>query len=164
MSEIVNGFIKVKIIRDVHVPLFRFIDYFKGFEKVEAVIQLFGDDTEKILNELKIEFRSRRGYMGVNDQDGHLVINAEYLRNGDAKDIYLDIIHELVHVKQFMEGKKLRDRRFNYVERPTEIEAYRHAVEEAKNIGMTKKQILEYLKTENMSDDDAIKLANVLGI
>lgn len=164
MSTIVIGFDKVKIIRDVNVPLFRFIDYFKGFEKIEAVIRLFGDETEKVLNELWIEFRSRRGYMGVNDQDGHLIINAEYLRNGDARDIYLDIIHELVHVKQFMDGKQLRDRRFNYVERPTEIEAYRHTVEEAKNIGMTTKQIFEYLKTESMTDDDAMKLANVLGI
>jgi hypothetical protein len=32
--------------------------------------------------------------MGVSDEDGHLIINASYLRDGDKREIYLDIIHE----------------------------------------------------------------------
>lgn len=163
MFTISTGLEKVKIRRDVNVPLYRFVDYFKGFEKVEAVKRIFGDETEKVLNELKIEFYlSRRGYMGV--RDGHLIINADYLRNGDARDIYLDIIHELVHVKQFMEGTPLFRRGFTYVDSPTEIEAYRHAVEEAKRIGMTNEEIYEYLKVDWITDNDAKKLANTLGI
>ncbi len=35
-----------------------------------------------------------------------------------------------------------------YVDRPTEIEAYQTTVAEAKRIGMTDEQIIEYLKTE----------------
>jgi len=36
---------------------------------------------------------------------------------------YHDIIHELVHVRQFQERCKLFDEDFDYVERPTEVEA-----------------------------------------
>ena len=102
--------------------------------------------------------------MGVSDVDGHLIVSAEYLKNGELIDIYLDIIHELVHVKQFMEGKELFDRNYTYVERPTEIEAYRHAVEEARNIGLSDERICEHLKTEWMSDDDLKKLTKTLNV
>jgi|GEM_PF-4677210 hypothetical protein len=34
------------MVRDVPTKLFRFTDYFKGFEKVPAVRSLFGDKTD----------------------------------------------------------------------------------------------------------------------
>jgi len=155
----------VEINRDVKVTLHRFTDYFKGFEKIEAVREIFGEETEKILNGLKIEFySSRRGYMGVSDQDGHILISAHYLKNGDERDLYLDIIHELVHVKQFLEGKELFENRWEYVDRPTEVEAYRQAVKEARRLGMTDEEIYRYLKTEWMSEDDLKRLAEAVGV
>ena len=117
-----------------------------------------------MLNELKVEFTTRWGYMSVSEQDGHLIVSTYYLRNGDEREIYLDVIHELVHVKQFMQGKKLFDEHFEYVHRPTEIEAYSRAVEEARRIGMTEEEIYEYLKTEWMSENDVKKLAKILGV
>jgi len=141
-----------------------FTDYFKGFEKVEAVQQIFGEKTEEVLCNLKVEFFGRKGYMGVSDEDGHLLISADYLNNGDLIEIYLDVIHELVHVKQFMEGKKLFDTNYNYTERPTEVEAYRHAVEEAKRLGLNDAQICQYLKTEWMSYEDLKNLSKALNI
>jgi len=155
----------VEINRDVKVTLHRFADYFKGFEKIQAVREIFGEETEKTLNNLKVEFySSRRGYMGVSDQDGHILISAHYLRNGDERDLYLDIIHELVHVKQFLEGKELFENRWEYVDRPTEVEAYQHAVKEARRLGMTDKEIYRYLKTEWMSEDDLKRLADAVGV
>ena len=50
----------VEINRDVKITLHRFVDYFKGFEKISAVREIFGDETEKVLNNLKIEFYSSR--------------------------------------------------------------------------------------------------------
>jgi len=142
-----------------------FTDYFKGFEKVEAVKRIFGERTTDVLSNLKVEFHSfRRGYMGVSDIDGHFFVSAYYLKNGDILDIYLDVIHELVHVKQFIEGKELFDIHYGYTERPTEIEAYRHVVEEARNIGLSDERICEYLKTEWMSDDDLKRLAKTLNV
>jgi hypothetical protein len=102
--------------------------------------------------------------MWVSNRDGHLVVSARYLNKGDRVDIYLDVIHELVHVKQFMEGKELFDERYDYVERPTEIEAYRHTVAEARRIGLSEERIMEYLATEWMSEHDLERLAETLDI
>lgn len=153
----------VVIRRDAKVTLHRFINYFKGFEKVGAVRELFGDKTEEVLNNLKVEFGSR-GYMGVSDEDGHLIINASYLRDGDKREIYLDIIHELVHVKQFVNGIELHDNRFGYTNRPTEIEAYTYTVKVARSIGMTEKEIYEYLRMERLSEEDVKNLAAAVNV
>lgn len=141
-----------------------FTDYFKGFEKVDAVRRIFGERTEEVLSNLRVEFNGRRGYMGVSDIDGHLMISAYYLNEGNMTDIYLDIIHELVHVRQFIDGKELFDGKYDYIERPTEVEAFQHAVEEARNLGLSDERICDYLKTEWMSDDDLKRLTEILHV
>lgn len=157
--------LKVQIVRDVNLQMYPFTDYFKGFEKVDAVKQIFGDKTTDVLSNLKVEFHGfRRGYMGVSEIDGHLFVSSIYLKTGDILDIYLDVIHELVHVRQFMEGKNLFESRFDYVDRPTEIEAYRHTVGEARRLGLSDKLICQYLRTEWMSDDDLKRLAEALDV
>ena len=148
----------------VKTSIYPLSDYFKGLEKIEAVRRIFGEETEEVLHNLKIQFTLLGGYMGVNPFNGHLMVNPKYLNNGDRLDIYLDLIHELVHVRQFMEGKELFNANFDYVERPTEVEAYRYAVEEAKKLGKTDERICKYLKTEWMSDEDLKLLAKALNI
>ena len=100
----------------------------------------------------------------VSDDDGHLMVNKRYLSTGRTEDIYLDVIHELCHVKQHMEGKELFDPRYDYVDRPTEIEAYRYAVQEAKRIGLSAAEIRVYLKTEMMSTQTLDKLIKNMNI
>ena len=156
--------LNVEIVRNARVATYPFTDYFKGFEKVEAVRRIFGEKTDEVLRNLRVEFNSRWGYMGVNNRNGHLMVSAEYLSKGDIVDIYLDVIHELVHVKQFIEGRELFDNRFGYVERPTELEAYRHALEEARKLGLSDERICEYLRTEWMSDKDLKRLAKALDV
>ena len=56
-----------------------FTDYFKGFEKVEAVRRIFGEKTDEVLEDLRVEFIPFVGYMGVNGSDGHLIVNPRYL-------------------------------------------------------------------------------------
>jgi hypothetical protein len=141
-----------------------FNDYFLGFDKNEAVRGIFGDKTEEVLRNLKVEFMGLFGYMGVDNTDGHLLVNARYLENGDKIDIYLDVIHELCHVKQYMNGEELFDSNYEYVDRPTEIEAYRYTVKEARRLGLSDERICQYLKTEWMSDEDFKKLAKHLGV
>lgn len=152
-----------KLLR-VRTGTYSFIDFFKGMANVAAVKQIFGDKTEEILKNLKIEFIWFGGYMGVNNFNGHIMISAKYLREGDRTDIYLDLIHELVHVRQLMEGKELFDVHYSYTERPTEVEAYRVAVKEARRIGLTDERICRYLKTEWMSDADLKRLAKTLNV
>lgn len=141
-----------------------FMDYFRDFEKTEAVRNIFGESTEQILAGLRVEFNPLVGYMGVDGSDGHLIISTRYLNDGDKVDIYLDIIHELVHVRQFLEKKELWDSRYSYAERPTEIEAYRYAVDEARRLGLGDERICEYLKTEWISEEDLKGLAKTLNV
>ncbi len=135
-----------------------FAEYFKGFDKVPAVQGIFGEKTTEVLSHLTVELSWVMGYMYVDGSDGHLVISKGYLNSGDKTDIYLDLIHELCHVKQFMEGRELFDPRYDYVDRPTEIEAYRYVVKEAKRLGLSEERILNYLRTEWMSDEDFERL------
>jgi hypothetical protein len=145
---------KVKITRNVQATTYAFTCYFEGFENVEAVQNIFHEKTKQVLQNLQVEFSGRRGYMGVSNLDGHLIISSDYLQKGDLIDIYLDIIHELVHVKQFMDGKELFDHNYSYVDRPTEIEAYRYTVDIALKMGLDEERICDYLKTEWMSEAD----------
>jgi hypothetical protein len=140
-----------------------FTDYFKDFEKVEAVRGIFGERTEEVLRNLKVDLTWFGGYMFV-DSNGHLVVSTRYIKTGDKMDIYLDLIHELCHVRQLMEGKELFDPRYSYVERPTEIEAYRYTVQEARRLGLSDARICEYLKTEWMSDEDLKILAKAVNV
>ena len=151
-------------ILSVGVSTHSFTYYFKDFERVKAVQEIFGEKTEEVLRDLKVDLTWFGGYMHVNSSNGHLVINASYLKRGDKVDIYLDLIHELYHIKQFMEGKELFDPDYSYVERPTEIEAYRYTVQEARRIGLNDARICEYMKTEWMSDSDFKHLAKAVNV
>jgi len=140
-----------------------FIDYFRGFQKSQAVQGIFGDKTDEVLKNLKIQF-TWFGYMGVDDNDGHLLVNKRYLNSGDKTEIYLDVVHELCHVKQHLEGKELFNSGYDYVDTPTEVEAYRYTVKEAKRLGLSDKRILSYLQTEWMSKADLNRLVKNIGI
>jgi hypothetical protein len=156
---------EVEIPVSVPIAMHPFTDFFKGFERVAAVRELFGQETDQVLAELKVEFFSSKfGYMGVSDEDGHLIVSAYYLKDGERVSKYLDVVHELVHVKQFRGGSALFDEGYEYHERPTELEAYRHAVKEARRLGMPDEEIFEYLKVDWMSENEVRKLARSLGV
>jgi len=135
-----------------------FLEYFKGFDKVAAVQGIFGEKTSEVLSHLTVELSWIGGYMYVDGADGHLVISKGYLNTGNRTDIYLDLIHELCHVKQFMDGRELFDPRYEYVDRPTEIEAYRYCVQEARRLGLSEDRIRFYLRTEWMGEADYERL------
>jgi hypothetical protein len=148
----------------IGAPKLIFADLFKDFEKLDSVKGIFGEKTEEVLHRLRVELIWYGGYMFVDGYDGHLVINRHYLNYGDKIDIYLDLIHELCHVKQFLDGRELFDPNYDYVERPTEIEAYRYTVQEARRLGLSDERICSYLKTEWMSDDDVRRLARTVNV
>jgi len=102
--------------------------------------------------------------MGVNGSNGRLIVNPVYLRDGDRLEVYLDVIHELAHVWQHMEGRDLFDANYSYAQRPTEVEAYRYAVEEARRLELSDGRICEYLKTPWMSIEDLRELAKALNV
>ena len=157
--------LNVQLPREVPIVKHCFMDFIKGFEKLPVVREIFGSETDRVLAAVKVEFTGGRfGYMGTSDEDGHLIVSANYLREGDSRSIYLDVIHELVHVRQYREGKELFDENFEYADRPTELEAYMQALKEARRLGMSDDEIFEYLKVTWLSEDEVQRLARNIGI
>jgi hypothetical protein len=146
----------VKVNRKIpRAALQPFTDYFKGFEKVEAVRNVFGDETEAVLARLKIGFISNKQmYMGIRDDDGNIAVGTYHLRHSTTRVLYLDIVHELFHIKQWMRDKewftaeheKFMGNFSLYYVSPIEVPAYKHAVREAERLGMPPDEIVEYLK------------------
>jgi hypothetical protein len=141
-----------------------FTDLFQGFEQLTAVKGIFGERAPATLRQVRIQLIKRDGYLRVDNETGRIIICAPYLRKGDRRHIYLDLIHELVHVRQFFEGKELYDNNFSYVDRPTEIEAYAHAVKEARRIGLSDSEIEEYLEVEWVNETDFRRMLGILGV
>jgi hypothetical protein len=135
---------------------------------VPAVREIFGPETHEVLANLQVEFlNAQSDHIWASDKDGHLIANANYLRTGETRAIYLDVIHELVHVKQFRDGRKLSGdfgKRFEYVDRPTELEAYKHTLKEARRLGMTDEEIVDYLNVTWLDEEEVSRLARHLGV
>jgi hypothetical protein len=141
-----------------------FTRIFGGFEKVKAVRAIFGHRTDEVLSNLRVEVTAGRGYMRINDEKGSIVINSKYLKEGKEIDVYLDVIHELVHIRQHHEGKELWDKDYKYIDRPTEIEAYKVAVKEARRLGLTEERVAEYLKVEWIPEDEFRSFLENVGV
>jgi Zn-dependent peptidase ImmA (M78 family) len=155
----------VDIERVVPIRLYPLTDFFKGLERVQALRDIFGDKTKKILSKMKVEFYSARwGYMGINDSDGHILISAHHMKHSSQRTLYLDILHELYHIKQHMHGKKLFLDEFDYFDSPIEIEAYEFTIKEARRIGMTDRQIVRYLEVPWADKKQLNKFVKRLGL
>jgi len=141
-----------------------FNDIFVGFKELDAVKGIFGGDLDKVLGKLTVEVFPKEGFMGVSDEDGHIFASQPYINTGEKWSVYLDIIHELVHVRQFLQGKNLFDPHYTYVDRPTEIEAYRVAVVEARRIGLSEEEIFNYLEVPWISPEEHRRLAKSSGV
>jgi hypothetical protein len=146
--------------------LYRLSDIFAGLKDSRAMAELSEDEMERnrILNETIVEIVDSEDYMYVNQDDGRLVVGNRYLKEASEQFLYLDVVHELVHVKQFWRGLNLYDPRYDYVDRPTEIEAYKLTVKEARRLGMNDFEIADYLLVEWITIEDRDMLARRLGV
>ena len=154
----------VKIVRNLKLGTYGFTEVFQGFDRVRAVKAIFGKRTASILSETKVVLAARRGYMHIDGKSGELHVSIQYLETADERYLYLDVIHELVHIRQFREGKELFDEKYDYVDRPTEIEAYTTALKEARRIGYHGKELVEYLRVDWVSEADFGRFLDLLGV
>jgi hypothetical protein len=155
-----------KVNRGLPEGRYRLRDVFSGLEEVEALNSYMGSRAKLrlILEQTEVTLSQDSGYMYVNDGDGSLVVSLGYLQTADAHYLYLDVIHELAHVKQYSDGRELFDGNYSYVDRPTEIEAYHCTVKEARRIGMPDDAIAEYLYVEWITRTEHARLLKTLGI
>lgn len=155
----------VQIERKAPTRLLPFERFFRGFGNVPAVRELFGKNTARVLKDLKVEFFSARfGYMGTSDVDGHLLVSTHHLSDSDFRTVYLDVVHELCHVNQFRRRKPLFYPKLSYVDAPSEVEAYAFTVKEGRRIGMTTKELIDYLKVEWITPMEHRRLARRMGL
>lgn len=156
----------IRIKRGLETGRYKLADVFPDISGYRAVSKMFDGETEvgDVLANTPVYVTDRRGYMSVDNDTGAIRISKYHLRDSDDYILYLDIIHELYHVKQQRQGRDLYDRTKAYVDRPTEIEAYRITVEEASRMGLADKAILDYLWVEWISPEEHKRLARHVGI
>ena len=157
--------VEVRVNRKVKPGRHRILDVFPGLDRSRAFRSLFNDGLrEEVLRDCKIHVIPEDAYMYIDDEAGNVVAGLEYLKQGDERVLYLDILHELTHIRQWHDGKELWDRRFSYVDRPTEIQAYEVAVKEARRLGMRDREIADYLRVEWTSRAEHERLCRRLGV
>lgn len=141
------------------------LEVFPGLDSSAAFRSMFPDGMrEEVLAKCKIHVMPEDMYMYIDDEAGNIVAGLGYIREGEDRILYLDVLHELTHIRQWHRGKALWDRRYNYVDRPTEIEAYEVAVQEARRLGMTEREIADYLRVEWTSREEHERLCKHLGV
>jgi hypothetical protein len=113
---------------------------------------------DRLLERARVQIRGDRGYAFVDVDLPCIVVSEWYFRNGTDRDLYLDLLHELTHLRQLDEGLDLWDERFAYVDRPTEIEGYAVAIEEGRRLGMTSEDVADHLAAPWMTVDDTARL------
>jgi hypothetical protein len=145
---------------------YRLLEVFTGLEDAESLHTYVGNSKQlrHILEKTDVTLSQDTSYMYVNDVDGSLVVGLEYLRTADAHYLYLDAVHELVHIKQYVDGRELFDENYSYVDRPTEVEAYQCTVKEARKMGMADDDIAEFLYVEWITRKEHARLLKTLGV
>ncbi|HSB82994.1 MAG TPA: hypothetical protein VLD64_00715 [Nitrosarchaeum sp.] len=155
----------IKINRDIVPGNYSLDDIFDGLKNSPILIEVFKsqDELDEVFSKTNVIVEEKDHYMFVKNEDGTIFIGFGHLKNSDSKILYLDIVHELVHVKQQRAGLDLYNESYSYVDRPTEIEAYEVAVKEAKRLGMNDEEIIDYLLVEWITPQEHKRLASHMG-
>jgi hypothetical protein len=157
---------QIKVNSDVENGTYTIEEIFVNLKNAEILLKIFEtkENLDDVFENICVIVNESTHYMHVQNDDASIVIGKNHLRNSEKKILYLDIVHELVHVKQQRQGLDLYDKSYSYVDRPTEIEAYAIAVEEARRLGMNDAEIFDYLHVEWISHDEHKRLASRVGV
>ena len=131
----------------------------RGLES-PALLRIAPDPTarEALVQQARVRVARIRGYCWIDDETPCIVLSTRYYREGDERDLYLDLLHELTHLRQLSEGHDVWDDRLKYVDRPTEIEGYAVAIEEGRRLGMTDEEVVVHLSNPWMDEGDVQRL------
>jgi hypothetical protein len=155
-----------RVRRSATVGEYKLSEVFTGLESSDALKKVFGSKAQmtKVMKHLKLRVERNDSGLWLDRDTGTVCIGSTHLTSAKNDFLYLDVIHVLVHVRQFLEGKELYDQAFEYVDRPTELEAYRTTVGEARRIGMEEDEILRYLRMDAADDSELGKLMEKIGV
>ena len=93
-----------------------------------------------------------------------IVVSKRHLDRSPAITLYLDLLHEFYHILQRDAGRELWDISRGYVDSPTEVEAYRFSVAEARRLGLSDAFLRKYLSVEWVSAKDHRRLLKNLAV
>ncbi len=122
------------------------------------------DEIDWVMANIRVHVTKKPHEMFVDNDDGSITIGLTHLHRASDEILYLDIIHELCHVKQHLQGRNLYDRSKPYVDRETEIEAYQVTVQEARRIGLNDNAIANYLRVSWITPEEHRRLADRLEV
>ncbi len=145
---------------------YRLEDVFTDIHTYDILSEIFADAKEIswVMANIKVIVLDEPFEVFVDNKDATIYFGLKYLHCCHEEILYLDIIHELCHVKQHLQGRNLYDERKAYVDRETEIEAYQVTVQEARRIGLNDDAISNYLSVEWITPEEHKRLASRLNV
>jgi hypothetical protein len=93
-----------------------------------------------------------------------IVVGRKHLVESPSITLYMDIYHEFFHILQREAGRELWDEAHDYVDSPTELEAYGFSIAEARRLGVPDSFLRHYLEVEWVSPVDHLRLLKNLGV
>lgn len=111
-----------------------------------------------LLDDARVKIRKGEGYCYVDVRIPAIILMDDYYLRANPLDLYLDLAHELTHLRQLAEGRNIWDHSLHYVDRPTEIEGYAVAVAEGLQLGLTEDQVMQHLANPWLNDEEVMRL------
>ena len=152
------------VVRTLERGLHPYRSLLPRIENSPAVLRIESPTTPigPLLDSARVQIRHREGFCYVDVKIPAIVLSEDYYFRANPVDLYLDLIHELTHLRQLAEGENIWDHSLDYIERPTEIEGYAVAVEEGIRLGMGEDEVIRHLSNPWMSDEEVARLrANI---
>jgi len=159
------------------------LDAFPGFTEVEAfgrypfprrrtlavarrtTIQVIRDRTWMYVAPHEIpSWAKEYGWTPFASATDCIVVGRYHLAKSRPAVLYLDILHEFLHLLQRADGRELWDVSNGYVDSPTELESYGFSVAEARRLGVPDSLLRRYLKVEWVSAADHRRLLKNLDV
>lgn len=146
--------------RDLQPGIHPYLTIFPRAAESPGLVRIEPDPKrrEALLREARVQLKEGGGFAYVDVETPCIVLAEEYYKTGTDIDLYLDMLHELAHIRQHHEGRDLWDERYAYVDRITEVEGYAVAVEEGRRLGMTDEDVIAHLSNPWMTEADVAKL------
>jgi hypothetical protein len=164
-----------------HYPILKL---FRGLEKTVPFSKYPGDDRwiREVADATQIFLSPGPGWMYVaprrtppevrahgfrmyESTDDVIVVSRSHFRNSPMMTVYLDLIHEFLHILQRKQGRELWPRRIpTYADRPTEVEAYSFSVAEARRLKVPDAFLRRYLLVPWMTTTDYRHLLENVGV
>ncbi len=105
------------------------------------------------------------GFEMITSPEEEIVVARAHLTESPVLDVYLDVLHEFLHILQRKDGRELwPGLAVPYVDRPTEIEGYAFSLREARRLGVPDGYLRQYLRVFWVTRTEYHRLLGHLGV